>query len=147
MRRAALLLLALSGCGARGPAPQIHYLLGDPYEAGGVWRYPRESFELRETGLAVVAGTHRPYTADGEPYDPTALAAFGQTIPQPVAVVRGDHIFMRPFRASSGRSDGVGQGGDKQRQSDKDKTRNFHAETLGADTERGLIIPFGRLRH
>ncbi len=47
---AALLVPALLlGCTTAAP----RYLVGDAYRMGGVWSYPQESFELRETGLAV----------------------------------------------------------------------------------------------
>ena len=71
-----VLPLALAGC---SPAPQAaaaaaspHYVLGAPYQAGGVWYYPRESYDGEETGLAVGLPARRmpPLTADGEVFDP-----------------------------------------------------------------------------
>ncbi len=61
-----------------------HYLLGPGYQAGGVWFYPDESYSAVQTGIAAVdAGRHDPLTADGEAYDPTAMAAAHQTLQLP----------------------------------------------------------------
>jgi rare lipoprotein A len=61
-----------------------HYVLGKPYQAGAVWFYPRESFDLDETGIAAVAKTGAPrLTTDGEVFDQTALAAGYPTIQLP----------------------------------------------------------------
>jgi rare lipoprotein A len=73
------------GC-SQHPPPQarIHYELGAPYQMAGVWRYPRESYDLTETGLAVVeAGAHAPPTADGEAFSPNAMAAAHPTLQLP----------------------------------------------------------------
>lgn len=77
------LVLAATGC---TPAlkPDPHYVLGKPYQAGAVWFYPRESFDLDETGIAAVAKTSAPrLTTDGEVFDQTALAAGHATIQLP----------------------------------------------------------------
>ena len=59
-------------------------MLGAPYQAGGVWYYPRESYEGQETGLATVYPSgHAELTADGEVFDQTALAAAHQTLQLP----------------------------------------------------------------
>ena len=51
---------------------------------GSVWFYPRESFDLDETGLAAVAkGDTARLTTDGEVFDQTALAAGHPTIQLP----------------------------------------------------------------
>jgi rare lipoprotein A len=74
---AASMALAMSmfGC-ARSPAPDPHYTLGKPYQSGGVWHYPRESYDLDETGLAAIEQNDSArLTADGEVFDQTALAA------------------------------------------------------------------------
>jgi rare lipoprotein A len=64
--------------------PDPHYVLGKPYQAGAVWFYPRESFDLDETGIAAVAKTGAPrLTTDGEVFDQTALAAGYPTIQLP----------------------------------------------------------------
>lgn len=81
MRTALLLaLLALGGCAlfARKPtqpAMPVRYVLGAPYQALGVWRYPREQFAGEETGLATVMSAHGPRATDDEVFDQTALAA------------------------------------------------------------------------
>jgi rare lipoprotein A len=87
-RRGALLLpLAFAGCarfGARrAGGGQPRYLVGAPYQEGGTWRYPREDFTLVETGLGVVAGTHPAFTANGELFDQTAMAAAHPTLQLP----------------------------------------------------------------
>ena len=85
----------LAGCGPSGflgrlfarrheaPPPAVHFVVGDPYQAGGIWRYPRVQFDSDETGLATVAGAHGPYTADGERFDQTAMAAAHRTLQLP----------------------------------------------------------------
>lgn len=97
MRLGAILLAALlpmalllSGCELfeAKPPPEPRYHLGAPYQAGGVWYYPRESYNAVETGLAAVASDrHAPLTANGEAYDPTAMAA-GHQILQLPAIAR-----------------------------------------------------------
>jgi peptidoglycan lytic transglycosylase len=84
---AAFLALLVASC--QRPLPtQPHYVLGPPYQLGGQWYYPRESYEGVETGLATVyAPSHAPLTADGEAFDETALAAAHQTSQLP-AIVR-----------------------------------------------------------
>ena len=68
----------------RPPPANPHYALGAPYQAGGVWYYPRESFEGEQTGLATMyAKEHGPLTADGEVFDQSALAAAHQTLQLP----------------------------------------------------------------
>jgi rare lipoprotein A len=93
----AFLLLALvgtmvSGChyfGERAPQPStaVHYVVGQPYQAGGVWRYPHAQFEYDETGIAAVIGTHPRLTTDGELYDAGLLVAAHRTLQVP-AIVR-----------------------------------------------------------
>lgn len=85
MRRLAPALLAamLASC-VPTPTPSPHYMLGDPYQAGGVWWYPRASLRLDETGLAeVYGGDHSGLTANGELFDQIAMAAANQTLPLP----------------------------------------------------------------
>ena len=88
MSLARLLLLApllLGGCGpkkaAQAPAP--HYTVGTAYEAGGVWRYPAEDFQLDATGIAAVLPDRTGLTADGEAYDGAAMAAAHPTLQLP----------------------------------------------------------------
>jgi rare lipoprotein A len=85
MRAVALLaLLLLAACGQ-----QPRYMVGEPYQLGGRWFYPREDFSLETTGLASVlpdrsAGRR---TANGETHDPSALMASHRTLQMP-AVLR-----------------------------------------------------------
>jgi rare lipoprotein A len=87
---AGLALLALAGCTPK-PAPPArtpaHYVVGDGYQLGGVWYYPREMTRYEATGLATITPDHTGLTADGETYDPTALTASHQTLQLP-AVAR-----------------------------------------------------------
>ena len=92
MRRPAaalgLALLALAGCGLfrrrAPPAPTpAHYVVGAAYQADGTWYYPREQTRYEAAGLAAVAPAHAGLTADGETYDPDALAAAHQTLQLP----------------------------------------------------------------
>jgi peptidoglycan lytic transglycosylase len=72
------------GCSQHPPQARIHYELGAPYEIAGVWRYPQESYDLAETGLAIVeTGAHPPLTADGETFSPNAIAAAHPTLQLP----------------------------------------------------------------
>lgn len=94
-RRAAWLpaiavLLSLAAC-QRAPAPPaqpVRYMLGEPYQMGGTWSYPREDFNLTETGLATVIPDSRPgrRTSDNETYDPGALVGAHRTLQLPVVV-------------------------------------------------------------
>jgi rare lipoprotein A len=83
-----LLLVGFVASCHRAPPANPHYVLGDAYQADGVWYYPRESYEARETGLAIVypAG-HPDFTANGELFDQGAMAAAHQTLQLP-AIVR-----------------------------------------------------------
>jgi rare lipoprotein A len=90
VRRTALglLLAGLAACTASPPAHQTgeaRYLLGQPYEMGGVWSYPREDFVLSQTGLAVVLPDTRAgrRTPNGEVFDPGALMAAHRTLQLP----------------------------------------------------------------
>jgi rare lipoprotein A len=85
--RGALFALALAGCVPAASAPEagagVHYVVGRPYQAGGVWRYPRERFDDDATGLATTDGRTSGVTADGETVDPRALAAAHPTLQLP----------------------------------------------------------------
>ena len=88
MTAARLLLLApllLADCGLRhaGQAPGAHYTVGAPYQAGGVWRYPAEDFQLDAAGIAAVLPDRTGLTADGEAYDGAAMAAAHPTLQMP----------------------------------------------------------------
>jgi rare lipoprotein A len=95
---AALLLPGLAGCGlwnttppALEPVADVKFTIGTPYQAGGVWQYPRADFTAELTGLAVIATEHPTghpgLTADGELFDQTALAAGHRTLQLP-AIIR-----------------------------------------------------------
>jgi rare lipoprotein A len=86
--------LGLTGCVFRHrplPAPArmpAHYTVGPAWQADGVWYYPSEDFGYSATGIARVIGEHpSETTADGEIFDPSALAAQHQTLQLP-AIVR-----------------------------------------------------------
>jgi rare lipoprotein A len=71
------------GC-TPAPKPDPHFVLGKPYQAGTIWYYPKESFDLDETGIAAVAKDMIPrLTTNGEAFDQTALAAAHPTIQLP----------------------------------------------------------------
>jgi rare lipoprotein A len=78
-------VLVTSGCTpATVLKPDPHYVLAKPFTTNNVWFYPRESYDLDETGLAVIANTGAPrLTTDGEVFDQTALAAADPTIQLP----------------------------------------------------------------
>jgi len=85
------LLVAISGCVHRQPPPPAlvaapHYVLGAPYQAGGHWFYPTESFGLDETGIAAMLGASAGLTADGELRDARLATAAMQTIQLPAIV-------------------------------------------------------------
>lgn len=80
----AALALLVFGCTPPALKPDPHYVLAKPYQVGRVWFYPRESYDLDQTGLAsVVPGDARRLTTDGEVFDQTALAAADPTIQLP----------------------------------------------------------------
>jgi rare lipoprotein A len=89
---ARLLLLApllLAGCGPwkAAQAPSPHYVVGPAYQAGGVWRYPAEDFQLDTTGIAILLPDRTGLTADGETHDAAAMAAAHPTLQLPAVAV------------------------------------------------------------
>jgi rare lipoprotein A len=81
-------ILALVGCAHR-PAvvSNPRYTIGPGYEANGAWHYPREDFGYDRTGLASVYGDDAPaLTADGEAYDPRAMAGASPILQLPCIV-------------------------------------------------------------
>jgi rare lipoprotein A len=64
------------------------YKIGNPYQIGDTWYYPREQPDYDETGIASWYGPdfygHR--TANGEMYDGTQMTAAHRTLPMPVNV-------------------------------------------------------------
>lgn len=80
----------LGGCARprRRPAPApLHALVGPPYQSGGVWRYPRARYDADETGLAIVAGQHGRFAADGAAWD-AGVAMGGHPTLQLPCIVR-----------------------------------------------------------
>jgi rare lipoprotein A len=79
----ATLAVLTFGC-VSAPKPAPHYVLGAPYQVGGVWHYPKDSFDLDETGIAAIAKDAAPrLTTDGEVFDQTALTAAHPTLQLP----------------------------------------------------------------
>jgi peptidoglycan lytic transglycosylase len=77
-------LLLLAGCIRKAPPPPVHFVVGPPYQAGGVWRYPEANFDDDATGIASVeSGPHGSYTADGERYSADGFAAASPTLQLP----------------------------------------------------------------
>jgi rare lipoprotein A len=70
------------------PANAGIYKIGNPYQIGDTWYYPREQPDYDETGIASWYGPtfygHR--TANGEMYDGTLMTAAHRTLPMPVNV-------------------------------------------------------------
>ena len=81
-------VLGLVGCMHRPTVvSHPHYVIGEGYEANGVWHYPREDFGYDRTGLAAIYGDDAPgVTTDGEAYDPDAMAAASPTLQLPCIV-------------------------------------------------------------
>ncbi|HEX3984599.1 MAG TPA: RlpA-like double-psi beta-barrel domain-containing protein [Acidisoma sp.] len=82
-------MVVVSGCMRGGPpvVSHAHYVVGDGYQIGGVWYYPREDYGYDRTGLASVSGDDAPaVTADGEAYDADAMAAASQILQLPCIV-------------------------------------------------------------
>jgi rare lipoprotein A len=83
------------------PKPQLHYVVGSPYELDGTWQYPRERFSYDETGIAgVYRRGHPPETTDGETFDLRAMAAAHRTSQLPaIALVtnleNGRQVLLR----------------------------------------------------
>ncbi len=64
------------------------YKVGNPYQVGGTWYYPKENYALAETGIASWYGPdfHGKKTANGEVYDQHELTAAHRTLPMPSLV-------------------------------------------------------------
>lgn len=83
------------------PKPQMHYVVGQPYELDGIWQYPRERFSYDETGIAGIYDRgHPPVTTDGETFDLKAMAAAHRTLQLPaIALVtnleNGRQVLLR----------------------------------------------------
>ncbi len=64
------------------------YKVGDPYQIGGTWYYPKADYAYRETGIAswYGPGFHGRTTANGEIFDQNALTGAHRTLPMPFMV-------------------------------------------------------------
>ncbi len=85
------LVLALSGCMHRTapppPSSPPRFTVGNPYQAGGEWRYPRVFDSYDVTGLAeVLPPDYGGLTSDNEVYDAQALAAASPVLQLPCIV-------------------------------------------------------------
>ena len=67
------------------PSSRGTYKVGDPYEIEGVWYYPKEDPDYRQTGIASWYGKpfHGRATANGEIYDMNGLTAAHKTLAMP----------------------------------------------------------------
>ncbi|MCW8084627.1 RlpA-like double-psi beta-barrel domain-containing protein [Sabulicella glaciei] len=84
---AALALLA--SCGRPpppGPEARPRYVVGEGYNLGGQWSYPREDWSLDQTGIAETMPRRAGLTANGERHDASALVAAHRTLPLPSIV-------------------------------------------------------------
>lgn len=93
MIRTTLLCCLAALCGCTPPAPPLapssvaHYTLEPAWQGDGVWFYPRETYELDQTGLASVYGAQGTgQTTDGEAFSNIAMAAAHQTLQLPAIV-------------------------------------------------------------
>lgn len=68
--------------------PNPVYKVGNPYQVGGLWYYPKEQADYDETGIASWYGIdyHGKLTANGEVFDRNAISAAHPTLPMPVNV-------------------------------------------------------------
>ncbi len=64
------------------------YKVGDAYQIGGTWYYPKADYGYRETGIAswYGPGFHGRATANGEIFDQNALTGAHRTLPMPFMV-------------------------------------------------------------
>ncbi len=91
-----MLAVLAAGC-ASAPEPQPKvtvppnagiYRVGNPYQIGGTWYYPREQPDYDETGVAswYGPGFYGNLTADGEMFTSQDLTGAHRTLPMPVNV-------------------------------------------------------------
>lgn len=85
-----LALVALAACADKKPPPPTvgEYKVGKPYEVAGVWYYPQEDWNYRETGIAswYGPGFHGKHTANGEVFNENDVTAAHPTLPMPTMV-------------------------------------------------------------
>lgn len=64
------------------------YKVGNPYNIGGVWYYPKVDYNYEETGIASWYGRkfHKRRTANGEIFDMNLITAAHRTLPLPSMV-------------------------------------------------------------
>jgi rare lipoprotein A len=82
-------VFALGGCAHQlaGPPPTgATFTVGDPYQSQGEWLYPRVFNNYDVTGLSALALGQDQATADGEAYDPDAIAAASPVLQLPCIV-------------------------------------------------------------
>ncbi|MDX2027539.1 MAG: septal ring lytic transglycosylase RlpA family protein [Alphaproteobacteria bacterium] len=77
----------LSACGGKAPPKTAKgaYKVGQPYEIGGSWYYPKEDYSYDETGIASWYGAdfHGLTTSNGEVFNKNELTAAHKTLPLP----------------------------------------------------------------
>jgi len=83
-----LLLAACATQNNSGSAPSSgagSYKVGQPYQVGGQWYYPKEDYSYDETGVASWYGAdfHEQATANGEIFNKNELTAAHKTLPLP----------------------------------------------------------------
>jgi rare lipoprotein A len=85
-----VVLVVLAACAEKKPPPPTvgEYKVGKPYEVSGVWYYPKEDWEYRETGIAswYGPGFHGKRTANGEIFNENDVTAAHPTLPLPTMV-------------------------------------------------------------
>lgn len=92
INRLVLALAALLASCAKPPPPPapgpVTFTIGNPYQTGQEWRYPRNYNDYDRTGLATIIDPTQAttYTADNELFDPNALAAASPVLQLPSIV-------------------------------------------------------------
>ncbi len=93
------LLLTLLSCTQPAPPPPAggpKYFVGNPFQVGGEWKYPRNFASYDVTGLSEVQNQPTgATTADNEAYDPNALQAASAVLQLPAIVTLTDLVTGR----------------------------------------------------
>ncbi len=81
----------LASCTRPAPPPPsgpVSFTIGNPYQAGHEWRYPRDFNDYDATGLSTIIDPAEaaPLTGDNERFDPNALAAASPVLQLPCIV-------------------------------------------------------------